>query len=141
MVNIEEIVFLVNFGTDDIADIMMGDCEHNCSDEEFLNQILQKEGLSIPKIAHSAASMVHHNKQFNIQFFNNMNLYKVSILDYLEKDLFMELISIFKEPKKIKIIEPSPKIGGFIDKNYGVKFKIGYRPTKGFFFQQYLKIA
>ena len=124
MVNIEEIVFLVNFGTDDIADIMMGDCEHNCSDEEFLNQILQKEGLSIPKIAHSTANMVHHNKQLNIQFFNNMNLFKVSIIEYLDRDKFFELIGFFKESKKIKIIEPSPQIGGFIDKNYGIKFKI-----------------
>lgn len=124
MINIEEIVFLVNFRTEDIADITMEYCKHDCSDEEILHQTLEELELSIPKIAHSAASMVHHNKQLNIQFFNNMNLFRVSILEYLDRDKFFELIGFFKEPKKIKIIDPSPQIGGFIDKNYGIKFKI-----------------
>lgn len=131
MINIEEIVFLINFKTEDIADIMIGNCNHNCSDEEVVNQILEKVGLSISKIAHNTASMVHHNRQLNIQFFNDMNLYKVSILDYLERNIFIELISFFKEPKKIKIIDPSPQIGGFIDKNYGVKFKIKILESSG----------
>ena len=124
MINIEEIVFLVNFRTEDIADITMEYCKHDCSDEEVLNQALEELGLSIPKIAHNTSSMVHHNKQLNIQFFNNMNLFRVSILEYLDRDKFFELIGFFKEPKKIKIIDPSPQIGGIIDKNYGIKFKI-----------------
>jgi hypothetical protein len=124
MINIEEIVFLVNFLTEDIADITMEYCKHDCSGEEVLNQTLEELGLSIPKIAYNTASMVHHNKQLNIQFFNNMNLFRVSILEYLDRDKFFELIGFFKEPKKIKIIDLSPQIGGIIDKNYGIKFKI-----------------
>lgn len=124
MINIEEVIFLVNFKTEDITDIMIGDCEHNCTDEEVLNQVLENANLSILKIAHSTASMVHHNKQLNIQFFNNMNLFRVSMLEYLAREDFIELIGFFKEPRKVKIINPSPQIGGIIDKNYGIKFKI-----------------
>lgn len=129
--NLDGIIFLINLETIDIADIMMQEYDNDdneedtySSEEEQIESLLKEKNLSFAKLNGITASIVHIHNKFKIQFLGYDELYTLSLLYMLEKSLFFEIMNYFKEPKQVKIINPSPQVGGIIDTNYGIKFTI-----------------
>ena len=162
MIKIEELEFLVNFATDDFADIMVDSMfeqereeyisrrkngeltaeeieaeslldedekayyeeDGSISDEDRVLGYLKDEDLSIELLNGSTAMIENKNKQLSIQFSVNNKSYKASFVEFLGRDIFFELVKIFIQPKQVIISNVSPQIGGIIDTNFGIKFKI-----------------
>jgi len=123
--NIENIEFLINFATEDIAEVMMEeDSDNDISDEEYVQSLLEEENLSIEKLDKLTAFIVNDKKSLKIKFIGIDKYYTLLLLDFIDKNIFFVIVNFFKNPKEVKIINPSAQVGGIIDKNYGVKFKI-----------------
>lgn len=162
MLKIEELEFLVNFATDDIADVMFEQEEEqereeyisrrkngeltaeeiqaeslwtedekayyeeneNLSDEDRVLDYLKDEDLSIELLNGSTAIIENKNKQLSIQFSVNNKKYKVTFVEFMDRDIFFEVVNLFKQPKQVTLSNVSPQIGGIIDINFGIKFNI-----------------
>jgi hypothetical protein len=158
MLKIEELEFLVNFATDDIADVMVeqereeyisrrknGELtveeiqaeslwtedekayyeeNENLSDEDRVLDYIKDEDLSIELLNGSTAIIENKNKQLNIQFSVNNKKYKVTFVKFMDRDIFFEVVNLFKQPKQVTLSNVSPQIGGIIDINFGIKFNI-----------------
>ncbi|MDD5159083.1 MAG: hypothetical protein PHI47_03455 [Sulfuricurvum sp.] len=162
MLKIEELKFLVNFATDDIADVMFEQEQEqereeyisrrkngeltaeeiqaeslwsedekayyeeneNLSDEDRVLDYLKDEDLSIELLNGSTAIIENKNKQLNIQFSVNNKKYKVTFVEFMDRDIFFEVVNLFKQPKQVTLSNVSPQIGGIIDINFGIKFNI-----------------
>lgn len=159
---IEEIKFLVNFATDDIADVMFEQEQEqereeyisrrkngeltaeeiqaeslwtedekayyeeneNLSDEDRVLGYVKDEDLSIELLNGSTAIIENKNKQLSIQFSVNNKKYKVTFVEFMDRDIFFEVVNLFKQPKQVTLSNVSPQIGGIIDINFGIKFNI-----------------
>ena len=123
---IEEIYFIVNFETVGMADVMtQEDDEYDLSDEEQVLALLNEEGLSPDRLNGSTAIMQNVNKKLLIKFDANNTIYKPSLLVFEDNyQKFIRISNTFLKPKRARLREVSPQIGGIIDKNYGIKFKI-----------------
>jgi hypothetical protein len=160
MLKIEELEFLVNFATDDIADVMFEQEQEreeyisrrkngeltaeeiqaeslwtedekayyeeneNLSDEDRVLDYLKDEDLSIELLNGSTAIIENKNKQLSIQFSVNNKKYKVTFVEFMDRDIFFEVVNLFKQPKQVTLSNVSPQIGGIIDINFGIKFNI-----------------
>lgn len=162
MLKIEELEFLVNFATDDIADVMFEQEQEqereeyisrrkngeltaeeiqaeslwtedekayyeeneNLSDEDRVLDYLKDEDLSIELLNGSTAIIENKNKQLSIQFSVNNKKYKVTFVEFMDRDVFFEVVNLFKQSKQVTLSNVSPQIGGIIDMNFGVKFNI-----------------
>lgn len=161
MLKIEELEFLVNFATDDIADVMFEQEEEqereeyisrrkngeltaeeiqaeslwtedekayyeeneNLSDEDRVLDYLKDEDLSIELLNGSTAIIENKNKQLSIQFSVNNKKYKVTFVKFMDRDVFFEVVNLFKQPKQVTLSNVSPQIGGIIDINFGIKWE------------------
>lgn len=162
MLKIEELEFLVNFATDDIADGMVDGMfeqereeyisrrkngeltveeiqaeslwtedekayyeeNENLSDEDRVLDYIKDEDLSIELLNGSTAIIENKNKQLSIQFSANNKKYKVTFVEFMDRDIFFEVVNLFKQPKQVTLSNVSPQIGGIIDINFGIKFNI-----------------
>lgn len=162
MLKIEELEFLVNFATDDIADVMVDgmfeqereeyisrrkngeltveeiqaeslwtedekayyDENENLSDEDRVLDYIKDEDLSIELLNGSTAIIENKNKQLSIQFSVNNKKYKVTFVEFMDRDVFFEVVNLFKQPKQVTLSNVSPQIGGIIAINFGIKFNI-----------------
>lgn len=160
MLKIEELEFLVNLATDDIADVMFEQEQEreeyisrrkngeltaeeiqaeslwtedekayyeeneNLSDEDRVLDYLKDEDLSIELLNGSTAIIENKNKQLSIQFSVNNKKYKVTFVEFMDRDIFFEVVNLFKQPKQVTLSNASPQIGGIIDINFGIKFNI-----------------
>lgn len=162
MLKIEELEFLVNFATDDIADVMVDgmfeqereeyisrrkngeltveeiqaeslwtedekayyDENENLSDEDLVLNYIKDEDLSIELLNGSTAIIENKNKQLSIQFSVNNKKYKITFVEFMDRDIFFEVVNLFKQPKQVTLSNVSPQIGGIIDINFGIKFNI-----------------
>jgi hypothetical protein len=162
MLKIEELKFLVNFATDDIADVMFEQEQEeereeyisrrkngeltaeeiqaeslwtedekayyeeneNLSDEDRVLDYIKDEDLSIELLNGSTAIIENKNKQLSIQFSVNNKKYKVTFVEFMDRDVFFEVVNLFKQPKQVTLSNVSPQIGGIIDINFGIKFNI-----------------
>jgi len=128
--HLQDTIFLVNFLTNDFADIMMMEDDENndegysTSEIEHIESLLKEKNLSLKKLDGIQASIVHIGREFKIQFLGYDELYTLSLLEFIDRNIFFKIMAFFKEPKQVKIINPSPQVGGIIDTNYGVKFNI-----------------
>lgn len=117
-------IFLINFEKDDYADIMVKEKDEFILDENRVFNILQEEGLSLNRLNGSVATIQNFKKQLYIKLDSNNAVYALSLLNFIELSEFIKLANTFLHPQKVKLSEVSPQIGGYIDRNYGIKFKI-----------------
>ncbi len=117
-------IFLINFEKDDYADIMVNEKDEFILDENRVLNILQQEGLSLNKLNGSVATIQNFKKQLYIKLDSNNTVHSLSLLNFIKPSEFIELANTFLHPKKVKLSEVSPQIGGYIDKHSGIKFKI-----------------
>lgn len=163
MVDFESIDFLVNFETDDIADVMVGgmfdeereeyllrrkngelteakieaeslwdddkkayysEDYQESSDEDRVLQCLKDEELSIDALTNSTAIISKEARQLSITFETNQKKYRATFLDFLDRDIYFQIVNSFAKPLKVQLYDVAPQFGGVIDKNYGIKFMI-----------------
>jgi len=125
--NLEDKYLLINLDTDDLAEQIMRDDNEPyppTSDEKHIDNLLEEEGLSINSLEGSMATIHNVNNKIYIRFDENNNIYTPTLLEYIERPLFIKFAISFNTPKKVKILDVSPQVGGHIDTNYGIKFKI-----------------
>lgn len=122
-----DIYFLINLDTDDLAEKMIREEDEEyplVEENEHIDNLLEEENLSISTLENSFATISNINKKLYIQFDVNEKTYHPTFLEYIELPKFIQFARFFDIPQKVKIIKVSPQIGGYIDTNYGIKFKI-----------------
>jgi hypothetical protein len=118
---------IINFETDDLAERMIREEDEeypSVPNEEHVLNLLREEGLNFSDLENSFAVMHNVNKKLFIQLEANNVVYQPSLLKRLELPLYVKYAHFFNSPKKVRIVDVSPQIGGIIDINYGIKFKI-----------------
>jgi len=125
---IEDIYLVVNFETDDIAEQMIREDDEQYPpvlEDEHVDNLLKHEDCSIEELEGSLATMQNINKTLYIRFDVNREVYTVTPLDYIQPlQKYIKFVTSFDFPKKVNIVDVSAQVGGFIDTNYGIKFKI-----------------
>lgn len=128
---IEKQFFIMNFYSKDIADVMYEPKEYGEEydedkvDKEHMEELLQHEDLNLKDLDGTKAYMKYDrdDRKFILSF-DNGKIYPLSLLEYLDRPVFKKMISYFLGAAEVTIINPSPQIGGYIDKNYGIKFNV-----------------
>jgi hypothetical protein len=130
---LEKKYLLLNLDTDDLAEQMIKeeDYKHtSTSDEKHINNLLKEHGLSISSLEGSYATIHNVDNKLYIRFDINTKIYSPTLLEYIEKPLFIKFATSFNIPKKVRILNASTQVGGYIDTNYGIKFKIALTKEK-----------
>jgi len=126
---IEDIYFVVNFYTEDMADRMMEEDDENfvkIPENEMVMNFLKEEGLSIDLLNGATGVMKNIDKTLLVEFGINNETYRATLLEFIGFKEFLGVVNTFLEYKKVKFIDVSTQVGGVIDTNYGIKFKIEY---------------
>jgi len=125
--NLEDKYLLLNFDTDDLAEQMTREEDEKyppISDDKHINIVLKEEGLSIKSLEGSFATIHNVDNKLFIKFDENSRIYTPTLLKFIEAPLYIKFVTSFDSPKKVKLLNVSSQIGGYIDTNYGIKFKI-----------------
>ena len=128
---IEKQYFIVNFDTLDVADVMLMNEDKTeeevlANDLQYIQELLYKNGLSMEEFEGSTATIVYNRKEraLYITLDANNKEYKLSLLEFFGYEKYKKVTSYFFAHTTVKIRDVSIQIGGIIDKNYGIKFKV-----------------
>jgi len=125
--NIEDMYILLNLDTDELEERMIRKEDEGyltMSDEEHIKILLKEDGLSLSSLEGSFATIHNVDKKLYIRFEENEKIYTPTLLNFIEFPRYIKYANTFNTPKKVKLIEVSSQVGGHIDINYGIKFKI-----------------
>lgn len=126
----EDIYLIINFETDDLAERMMRDADEKyptVSDDEHVNNLLDQVGLSYAILDESFATIHNVDKRLYVRLEANNEVYTLTPLEYIQPiQKYLTFVNSFNSPKKVKVYDVSAQVGGIIDTNYGIKFKIKF---------------
>ena len=128
---IQKQYFIVNFDTQDIADVIHwneGKTKEEilAEDMQYMDKLLDKEALSLERLEGSTATIGFDRDERALYITLDINdkKYKLSLLEFLEYEKYKKLRSYFLADAVVAIKDVSFQIGGVVDRNYGIKFKI-----------------
>jgi len=124
--NYEDIYMIVNFETIDVADMMIMDEDQkdDLLENDYVSMLLKAYGLSYDILEGSNATLHNVNKTLYIRFEESQSVFQITLLERMELHKYIRFVTSFNFPKKVKLYDVSSQVGGIIDTNFGVKFKI-----------------